>query len=226
MLSVCGAATYKVICIVVAPQKPNELEYSALVKKIQEYFVPKLSIIIERFKFNTRVRQQGESVATYVAQLRQLTQYCEFGDSLEEMLRDRLVCGIADVRMQRVLLAEPQLTFTKALQMIQIMETAHRDSRELQAQITGPVSVNMVARTQATATKPCFCCGEQHSPANCRFTDFVCNFCKKTGYIMRVCRSKQRAGNNQQLRRSEGDTHHITATEQEDSYSLFNTIRV
>ena len=160
----------------------------------------------------------------YVAQLRQLTQYyCEFGDSLEEMLRDRLVCGIADVRMQRALLAEPQLTFTKALQMIQIMETAHRDSRELQAQITGPVPVNTVARTQATATKPCFCCGEQHSPATCRFTDFVCNFCKKTGYIMRACRSKQRAGNNQQLRRSEGDTHHITATEQEDSYSLFNT---
>ena len=79
----------------VALQKPNELEYAALVKKIQEHFMPKPSIIIERFKFNTRVRQPGESVVTYVAQLRQLTQYCEFDDSLEEMLRDRLVCGIA-----------------------------------------------------------------------------------------------------------------------------------
>ena len=67
LLSVCGAATYKVIRSTVPPQKPNELEYSALVKKIQEHFVPKLSIIIERFKFNTRVRQQGESVVTYVA---------------------------------------------------------------------------------------------------------------------------------------------------------------
>ena len=63
------------------------------------------------------------------AQLKQLTQYYEFGDILEQMLRDRLVCGIADVRMQRALLAEPQLTFTKALQMIQTMETADRDSR-------------------------------------------------------------------------------------------------
>ena len=65
-------------------------------------------------------------MATYVAQLRQLTQYCEFGDSLEEMLRDRLVCGIAVVLMQWAILAEPQLTFTKALQMIQTMETARR----------------------------------------------------------------------------------------------------
>ena len=85
-------------------------------------------------------------MATYVAQLRQLTQYCEFGDSLEEMLRDHVVCGIADVRMQRVLLAEPQLTFMKALQMIQTMETADRDSRELQAQTTSPVPVNTVSR--------------------------------------------------------------------------------
>ena len=46
LLRVCGAATYKVIRSVVAPQKPNELEYSALVKKIQEHFVPKLSIIM------------------------------------------------------------------------------------------------------------------------------------------------------------------------------------
>ena len=121
-------------------------------------------------------------MATYVAQLRQLTQYCEFGDSLEEMLRDRLACGIADVRMQRALLVEPQLTFTKALQMIQTMETADRDSRELQAQTTSPVPVNTVSKIQATVMKPCFRCGEQHSPATGRFKDFVCNFCKNTPY--------------------------------------------
>ena len=123
--------------------------------------------------------------------------------------------------MQWALLAEPQLTFTKALQMIQTMETADRDSRELQAQTTSPVPVNTVSRTQATALKPCFRCGEQHSPATCCFKDFVWNFCKKTGHIVRACRSKQRAGNNQQSR-SGGDTHHVTATDQEDSYSLFN----
>ena len=129
LLSECGAVTYKVIRSVVAPQKPNELEYAVLVKKIQEHFMPKPSIIMECFKFNTRVRQPGESVATYAAQLRQLTQYCEFGDTLEQMLRDRLVCRIADIRMQRALLAEPQLTFTKALQMIQTMETVPESYR-------------------------------------------------------------------------------------------------
>ena len=80
LLSECGAATYKVIRSIVTLQKPNELEYATLVKKIQKYFVPKPSIIIE---FNTRVRQLGESVVTYMAQLRQLTKCCGFGNSLE-----------------------------------------------------------------------------------------------------------------------------------------------
>ena len=66
---------------------------------------------------------------------------------------------------------------------------------------------------------------EQHSPATCRFKDFVCNLCKKTGHIVRACHSIQRAMNSQQTKGSEKDTHHVTVTDQEDtqdSYSLFN----
>ncbi len=44
------------------------------------------SAIVSRFRFNSCVRQHGESVAAYVARLRQLTEYCEYGTSLEEML--------------------------------------------------------------------------------------------------------------------------------------------
>ena len=77
--------------------------------------------------------------------------------------------------------------------MIQTMETADRDSRELQAQTTTPVPVNTVSRTQATALKPCFRCGEQHSPATCRFKDFVCNFCKKQAILLGLV-----AANNEQ----------------------------
>jgi len=120
----------------VALDKPNEVSYDNLVKKVREHLMPKPSVIVKRFKFNTRVRQPGESVATFVAQFRQLTEYCEFGDSLEERLRDRLVCGIADIRMQCALLAESELTFVKVLQMTQTMEAADRDFKELQAQPT------------------------------------------------------------------------------------------
>lgn len=51
--------------------------------------------------------------------------------SLDEMLRDRLVCGVNDERIQRRLLAEDKLTFTKALQLAQAMEGADRDTKDL-----------------------------------------------------------------------------------------------
>ena len=62
---------------------------------------------------------------------------CDFGASLEEMLRDRLVCGIKDEHFQRRLLAEPNLTFKKAqLQDIaQALESADRSTADLQQQV-------------------------------------------------------------------------------------------
>ena len=63
-----------------------------------------------------------------------MTEFCDFGISLEDMLRDRLVCGIHDIRIQRRLLAEPNLTFKKALELAIALETVDRDTKDLQDQ--------------------------------------------------------------------------------------------
>ena len=63
----------------------------------------------QRFKFNSRIRKSSESIAEYVAELRKLALHCDYKDALSEMLRDRLVCGVNDDRMQRRLLSETKL---------------------------------------------------------------------------------------------------------------------
>lgn len=68
------------------------------------------------------MRAAKETVTEYVAVLRELAQHCNYGDKLKEMLHDRLVCGIADDRIQRRLLAEPELTFDRALKVAQAIE--------------------------------------------------------------------------------------------------------
>lgn len=52
------------------------------------------SEMVQRFQFNSQVRKQGETIAAYIANLRELSEYCKFGDTLELMLCDRLMCGI------------------------------------------------------------------------------------------------------------------------------------
>ena len=54
-----GAKTYKLIRSLVAPEDPKEKSYADMAKLVQEHFKPKPSVIVERFKFNTRGQQQG-----------------------------------------------------------------------------------------------------------------------------------------------------------------------
>ena len=56
--------------------------------------------------FNTRIRKPGESVATFVAELRSLAKHCNFGASLNEMLRDRIVCGIDYSKIRQKLMSD------------------------------------------------------------------------------------------------------------------------
>ena len=88
------------------------------------HFKPTPSEIVEQFKFHSCFRKQGESVSTFIAELRSLSEYCNFGDTLEVMIRDRLVCGINDDGIQRRLLAEQDLTYKKAVELAQSLETA------------------------------------------------------------------------------------------------------
>ena len=76
---------------------------------VKLHYTPKPSVIVQRFQFHSRTQKPGETVATFVAELRQLSEFCEFGASLKDMLRDRLVYGITSGSIQRRLLAEPEL---------------------------------------------------------------------------------------------------------------------
>ena len=66
-------------------RKPKSKSYTDLVDLLSTHFNPTPSVIMQHFKFNTRTRKDNESVATYVAELKHLGEYCEFGDKLNEM---------------------------------------------------------------------------------------------------------------------------------------------
>ena len=108
-LSVIGAATYKTLRNLLSPIKPGEKSYLELVDVMTKHFKPAPSEIVERFKFHSRTRRPGESVGVFVAELRSLAEFCNFRDTLEVMLRDRIVCGINEDAIQKRLLAERAL---------------------------------------------------------------------------------------------------------------------
>ena len=72
---------------------------------------------MEKFKFHTRVRKSGRSIANFITSLRSLAEHCNFGATLESMLRSCLFCGINDT--QKCLLAEADLPYARAVQLAQ-----------------------------------------------------------------------------------------------------------
>ena len=100
-LSVVGLSAYRIIRNLVAPKKPGEKSYVELIAALSAHFKPTPSEIVERCRFHSRSRKPGESVATFVAELRSLSEFCNFGDMLNSMIRDRLVCSINDNAIER-----------------------------------------------------------------------------------------------------------------------------
>ena len=100
---------------------------------------PKRNPIAERFVFNMCNRKLGESISQYMAELRRLSQYSEYGDSLESMLRDCLVCGVNHDQMQQCLLSKgANLTLQKAMDISLSLESAIRQSAPPRLKLTLP----------------------------------------------------------------------------------------
>ena len=79
----------------------------------------------------------------FLADLRHLSEHCEFGITFDEVLCDRLVSGVRDIRIQRRLLA---LTLKRALDLALVIEPADKDTSEIQKADGqgGDASVNKV----------------------------------------------------------------------------------
>ena len=199
LLSICGPTTFQLIHSLVAPAKVTDKSYTQLVELVREHQQPTPSFIVQRFNFHTRLQKPNESISEFVAQLRKLSEHCRFGDQLEEMLRDRLVCGCSNKRLQTKLLSEPELSFDKAFKIARAMETAELEAKELTPQSAHSVHSlrmkNSTHRRLPLAKKEhsaCYRCGAKHSPDVCKFKSATCNYCHKQGHIASVCHSNAR----------------------------------
>lgn len=234
LLSSCGVSTYQLIRNLVAPGKPTDKSFTEIVALVKDHHQPRPSTIVQRFNFHTRTQKPGESISVFVAQLRKLSEFCDFKDTLEDMLRDRLVCGCKDKRLQCKLLAEKDLTFTQALSIAKATETAEKEARDLQETTTAPVNSLQGGRktcvkkpltlTQALPQKAsvmiCHRCGGKHKATDCKFREAECHFCKKKGHIARACRNKQKSQTQTRTHQLFTDT---TETADKDEYSLYHT---
>ncbi|PFX12270.1 Uncharacterized protein K02A2.6 [Stylophora pistillata] len=214
--------------------KPATKSFQGIGTTLQQHLSPKPLEIAERFRFYKLSLREGETVLTYVADLKKLATHCNFGANLNEALRDKLVSGLRNVHIQKHLHSEAKLRYSKALEIAVAMETAIRDAAGLQSELRSEPRVQKISdnHTQAPSpnptTKVCYRCGRDlHPTHNRRFKDQTCYHRGKVGHISRACRSKQQ-GKPKQPPKPPLNTqvHSIEYSESDEFESVLGSIQI
>ncbi|RWR99571.1 uncharacterized protein B4U79_11743, partial [Dinothrombium tinctorium] len=205
LITAMGPGPYQLLKDLLYPVSPSSKSFDELNKILKDHLCPKRLVISERFRFFKRSQHEGESVSAFAVELKKLSTRCEFGSNLNDQLRDRLVCGLRSEAMQKKLLTEEKLTFEKALAIAVGMETAEKDTRDIQQKLESVNKVANVVKTKSSTSKrtktadkqieTCYRCGKgNHKATDCRFREAVCHFCKKKGHIKSACRNRKEKG--------------------------------
>ena len=191
--------------------------YAVVLKKFEDFYIPKTNITCERYRFFTRTQELGETVDHYVTALRKLAQTCDFRDIKDSLIRDRIVLGVADQRITKRLLAAGDPDLTKALEICRAEEVAAAQRQRMVADAQrrvnvatvhhdedddddddeqGSVQVDALRQRSSSAVrgamiKDCRRCGETHPARKCPAWGKRCLKCSGFNHLKSMCRTKR-----------------------------------
>ena len=241
LLTVIGPQQFRLLKDLTAPISPGVKSFTELCLILKKHHSPAPPKFLCRAKFDQRTRLPNESISAFVAALRHLSEYCEFGESLNERLCEKFVTGVNHVEIQRKLVIESNLDLDKAIQIATSMLQSSEAARSLTQSV-----VNVVDEKRQSAGKrgnrnhqhssgnnvnKCYRCTGPHAPHQCKFKTATCYHCKKTGHISKACfkRSQTERKPNQGSSRfpKHSQQHYVgsecpTNATEEENFNLFN----
>ncbi|UYV76468.1 hypothetical protein LAZ67_14000455 [Cordylochernes scorpioides] len=158
LISCIGPKYFGILRNLVFPEEVDQVPFDKLCKILLKHFNPKTNIIYERFVFHKMDQKSGEAISKYIIRLKEQAQRCNFGDFLQESLRDRFVAGIIDTPTQKKLLQEEGLTFEGALDIALSAESADNDLHNLKRSEDAHRSPQHLH----AINNPCKHCGKQN----------------------------------------------------------------
>ena len=73
----------------------NDTDFKQAVRKLNAHFIPKKNKQHARYQFNQEKIQAGESIASYLARLREKAEHCQF-DDINDRILEHIIQGTKD----------------------------------------------------------------------------------------------------------------------------------
>ena len=79
-------------------------DLNVILTLMEKHFIGETNVIYERYVFNNRNQESNESIDVFATTLRSLIKSCNYDQLRDELIRDRIVCGIGSNTMRKRLL--------------------------------------------------------------------------------------------------------------------------
>lgn len=204
-LTTIGGSAYSLVKTILFPKSLQESSLKEIQSALIKHFEPVNFEAAERARFNLLVRDSSETIRDFVLKLQKQASKCNFGDQLQDALRDRLIAGINNTILQKKMLLADTPTFSTLRTLCQKFEELnktvevptvmlHNAQRQPKFASKSSAKIQTFKSTNSNTKEvkklnECFSCGGKHYRSECKFRNAKCNKCHKTGHIQRVCRS-------------------------------------
>ena len=150
-------------------------EYTRLIAKLDQHFLPKKNKNYARFKLGNLVQQDDEPMATYYARIKEIAKKCSYTGE-NDAIRDHLIKTMRN-NVIRVKAIRNNWTLQEIFDESAHYEQAQLQAREIKQKLEATESSQRVKYTKQDS---CQQCGRKHDKAKCSAYGEKCRKCGKT----------------------------------------------
>lgn len=78
----------------------DSLKFATVLDKFEEFCNPRRNVTLSRFQFPTARQEDAESFGEFITRIKTHSQECKFSELCESLIRDVIIIGTNDSRLQ------------------------------------------------------------------------------------------------------------------------------
>lgn len=210
---------------------PHLSDYEMALAKLNEFFEPKKNSTYERHMFRVLKQEHGEKIGIFAMRLRVQAEKCEFGDSMEDNIKDQIIEKCVSAKLRRELLKLGDTNLDKILMTAKVFEAISEQSKTFdhgdvdkngQSIHVNKIESKWNRKPNVTLTQiecnRCGFTGHRSNDDKCPARGKTCNKCNGRDHFSRKCRSKKRVRTfeSKQTRQNEHDESKVGVKQESD----------
>lgn len=151
--------------------------FQIAVDKLTEHFCGKTNTTFERHLFRGFKQEKSEKIESFVIRLRQQAERCEFGDKLDENIRDQITEKCASVKLRRRILEKGDMDLQEIISLGKVLESVVEQEKAFTTPLVETNKENTDEVINKISTNKSF-----NQSQNTRPTQ-ICGRCGRKGHI-------------------------------------------